>query len=303
MGYPGAAAPGVGMATLAAERAEVDGDVTTKNNPVDRAQAEDVPAGADVVVLDVPAGAEDLDADVSGATGDMAAAVVDAADELAAAVLDPAGEEAIGLRDAVRDETDPAAAAEPATRELVIDDLLDDAHTDSVPVAVAMSVAVVPAAAAVPLVTEPVTAGFVDAPLRSQVRAARRLQARKVGRLVRHIELYSLLKVALFFYTCMLIVGVIAGVLLWAMLQKSGAVNSIEGFVGQIFLLENFHLEGRQIFRIGVLGGMVGVLVLTLLTVVGGLLFNLISDLTGGIRVSVVELESARPVPTRRRRR
>lgn len=142
----------------------------------------------------------------------------------------------------------------------------------------------------------------VRSPTRRQVRAARRLQARKVGRLVRHVDLWSLLKVSLLFYVCMLCVCVIAGVLLWTALQRGGAVSSVEGFIQEVFLLAEFRFEGRDMFRIGVLGGMVGVLVLTLLTVLGGLLFNLISDLTGGVRVSVVELESARPASRRNRR-
>ena len=79
-------------------------------------------------------------------------------------------------------------------------------------------------------------------------------------------------------------------------------MSSIEGFIESVFLVEDFRFEGGDIFRIGVLGGMVGVLVLTLLTVLAGGLFNLISDLTGGVRVSVVQLESSRPVPARRRR-
>ena len=98
------------------------------------------------------------------------------------------------------------------------------------------------------------------------------------------------------------VVGTIAGVIIWSALQRAGAVSSIEGFIESVFLVEDFRFEGGDIFRIGVLGGMVGVLVLTLLTVLAGGLFNLISDLTGGVRVSVVQLESARPVPARRRR-
>ena len=34
-------------------------------------------------------------------------------------------------------------------------------------------------------------------------------QARKVGRLVRHVDLWSLLKVALLFYTCLAMAGVV----------------------------------------------------------------------------------------------
>ena len=298
------------MATLAAERTEVDIDVTPQNESAGRGHGEGPVGDTDVVVLDQAAGVDDLDT-VQPADPDHPAEVdhPSAASDLDAAVEAPAaggpGPD-LGAPSGGIAEPDPAAAADPVTRELVIDDLLGDAEGDPVPLVAAVSVAGSPAAtvAAVATVaaTPPTTPGFVDAPLRSQVRAARRLQARKVGRLVRHIELYSLLKVSLLFYTCMLIVGVIAGVLLWSMLHKSGAVSSVEGFVGEIFLLENFHLEGRQIFRIGVLAGMVGVLVLTMVTLVGGLLFNLISDLTGGIRVSVVELESARPVPSRGRR-
>lgn len=170
-----------------------------------------------------------------------------------------------------------------AVKELDVDDLLVEVR----PPAPAPAPRVVPA---------------VAVPTRRQVRAARRLQARKVGRLVRHIDLWSLLKVSLLFYVCMLLVGVVAAVLVWSALQRSGAVGSVEGFVEEIFLLENFRFEGTEMFRIAVLGGMVGVLVATLLTVLGGLLFNLISDLTGGVRVSVVQLESARVAPRRSRR-
>lgn len=132
-------------------------------------------------------------------------------------------------------------------------------------------------------------------PRRAEVRAARRLQARKVGRLVRHIDLWSLLKVVLLFYTCMLVVGAVAGALVWRVLERRGTIASVEGFVEQGFALDQFRLEGGLIFRIGLLGGLAGVLVFSLLTVLAGMLFNLISDLTGGVRLSVVELESARP--------
>lgn len=143
------------------------------------------------------------------------------------------------------------------------------------------------------------TGATLRVPRRAEVRAARRLQARKVGRLVRHIDLWSLLKVVLLFYVCLLMVGAVAGALVWRVLTRAGTIGSIEGFVEQIFVLEDFRFDGGQIFRIGLLGGLVGVLVLSLLTVLAGMLFNLISDLTGGIRLSVVELESARPVTHR----
>ena len=182
----------------------------------------------------------------------------------------------------------PAAASAGSHRaqEVDVDDLLGVVETPPPAVPGSRSQGTVPVLAT---------------PRRVEVRAARRLQARKVGRLIRHVELWSLLKVALLFYVCMLLVGAVAGVLVWSVLQRNGAVASTEGFIEQVFLLDNFRFEGTIMFRLGILAGLIGVLVLSLVTVLGGLLFNLISDLTGGIRVSVVELESARPLPLRGR--
>jgi hypothetical protein len=42
------------------------------------------------------------------------------------------------------------------------------------------------------------------------------------------------------------------------------------------------------------------VLVATLVWCLGAMVFNLVSDLVGGIRVTVVEEETARPAPVRR---
>jgi hypothetical protein len=149
--------------------------------------------------------------------------------------------------------------------------------------------------------TRPGTVLRVPVPNRRQRQAARRLQARKVGRLVRHLDLWSLMKIALMFYAASLVVAMVAGTLLWTVLQRSGAVGSVEDFIKEAFALESFNFDGPLIFRLGVFGGMVAVLLATLVTVLLGLMFNLISDLTGGLRVSVVEEETTRPAPPRRR--
>ena len=52
----------------------------------------------------------------------------------------------------------------------------------------------------------------------------RRLRARKVRRLVRHIEPWSVLKVGLLFNFCMWIVTMVAGVLLWNAAETAGCL-------------------------------------------------------------------------------
>ena len=60
-----------------------------------------------------------------------------------------------------------------------------------------------------------------------------------------------------------------------------------------LFALESFEFDTDQIFRIFTLGGLVLVVGGTALTVVLVVLFNLISDLTGGVRFTMVEEETA----------
>jgi len=130
----------------------------------------------------------------------------------------------------------------------------------------------------------------------------RRLRARKVRRLVRHIEPWSVLKVGLLFNFCMWIVTMVAGVLLWNAAVTSGVISDIEQFATEIFALETFEFNGEQIFEAVALGGLVVAVGLTGFMVLVAILLNLISDLTGGIRVTVVEEETARPISTLPRR-
>lgn len=130
----------------------------------------------------------------------------------------------------------------------------------------------------------------------------RRLRARKVRRLVRHIEPWSVLKVGLLFNFCMWVVTMVAGVLLWNAAQTSGVITDIEQFAEELFALEDFSFEGERIFEAVALGGLVLAVTATGFLVLIAILLNLISDLTGGIRVTVVEEETARPISTLPRR-
>ena len=130
----------------------------------------------------------------------------------------------------------------------------------------------------------------------------RRLRARKVRRLVRHIEPWSILKVSLLFFFSLWVVAMVAGVLLWNAAVASGVIGDIENFTQELFALEEFALVGEEIFRAAAIGGLVLSVAATGFAVLIAILLNLISDLTGGIRVTVVEEETARPISTLPRR-
>tara|TARA_B100000700_G_scaffold118687_1_gene133461 strand:- start:972 stop:1763 length:792 start_codon:yes stop_codon:yes gene_type:complete len=126
-------------------------------------------------------------------------------------------------------------------------------------------------------------------------------RVRRVRRLVRHIEPWSVLKVSLVFYLCVWGLMVIATRMLWSAADEAGTIEKVESFIEELFALETFEFDTSQIFRIFVLGGLVLVVGGIGVTVILVILFNLISDLTGGVRFTMVEEETA--VRQRRLRR
>ncbi len=155
--------------------------------------------------------------------------------------------------------------------------------------------------------TEPQPARSSQQPQRSQNalatllerRTLKRLRARRVRRLVRHVEPWSVLKMSLIFYFCLWVILLTAGVILWNFAVTSGTVENLENFIEELFALETFSLNADQIFRVSALGGLVMVVAGSGFTVLMAVLFNLISDLIGGVRITVVEEETARPRPKR----
>jgi hypothetical protein len=125
-------------------------------------------------------------------------------------------------------------------------------------------------------------------------RAMGKLRARKVRRVIRHVDPWSVLKLSLLFYLCLFLVVMVAGVLLWSLASSAGTIGDVEGFIKDLGAFDTFTFEGPQIFRACALGGLILVLVGTGLNVLIAVLFNLISDLVGGIRVTVIEEETIR---------
>ncbi|MEO7556018.1 MAG: DUF3566 domain-containing protein [Acidimicrobiales bacterium] len=129
---------------------------------------------------------------------------------------------------------------------------------------------------------------------RRERKAMGRLRARKVSRVVRHVDPWALLKISLLFYFCLFVVAMVSGVVLWALASQTGTVHSLEGFVKEAFAFKTFTFDGTKLFRASLLGGLVLVIAGAALNVLLCVLFNLISDLIGGIRVQVIEEETAR---------
>ena len=204
-----------------------------------------------------------------------------------------------------------------------------------------------------------------DAPKKKAPKAPK-VRARKVRRIVRHIEPWSVLKISVLFFLSLFLIICVASALLWNAARSAGAIDDVESFItslgfgncedvageetsdapitsttidgsqpqlggstttvpvvadptderstipdedgecaeGQV-LVGGFKFEDERIFQSFALGGIVLVLAGAAFSVVLALLFNLISDLTGGVRVTVLEEDppprrTGSPVPTAR---
>jgi hypothetical protein len=120
---------------------------------------------------------------------------------------------------------------------------------------------------------------------------ARRPRVRKVSRVVRRIDPWTVLKVSVIFWLLTYAVLLVAGVLLWNLANTTGTVENVEGFIRDLFALETFEFDGDRIFRASWVLGAVMVVAGTGLNLVGCVLFNLITDLVGGVRITVLEEE------------
>lgn len=118
-------------------------------------------------------------------------------------------------------------------------------------------------------------------------------QGRRVRRVVRRIDTWSVLKVAGLFSLSLVLVLLIAGILLWLAGSAVGAIGSVEKFMGAIGF-EDFRFVGGQLLRGFVAAGLVLVIMGTGLAVLMAVIYNLISDVVGGIELTVLE-EDLRP--------
>jgi hypothetical protein len=118
----------------------------------------------------------------------------------------------------------------------------------------------------------------------------RRPRVRRVTRVVRHVDPWSVFKVALVFNLILYIVLLTAGVLLWNVAYATGTVDNLERFF-ESFGWSNFEFHGGAIYHASWIAGLFGVIGLTGAIVLAATLFNLITDLVGGIRMTVLEEE------------
>lgn len=114
---------------------------------------------------------------------------------------------------------------------------------------------------------------------------------------MRKIAPLSVLKFSLLFYLCLMLIVLFAMVIVYGVLSAAGAIDSLEEVLGYVFGTgttstggaEPIEIDGGTVFMWGLFGGLVFVVVWSAITVFLALVYNLISDLVGGVEVTLAD--------------
>jgi hypothetical protein len=123
-----------------------------------------------------------------------------------------------------------------------------------------------------------------------------KLKARKVRRVVRHVDPWSVLRFSILFHVVIFGALLLSAVLVWNAAELAGVVENLESLIAELGSLDEFVIDESAVFRAALVGSAMMTLASSVLLVLLGVVFNLISDLTGGIRFTVIEEERVRTV-------
>jgi Transmembrane domain of unknown function (DUF3566) len=115
-------------------------------------------------------------------------------------------------------------------------------------------------------------------------------RSRKARVVLRKVEPWSVFKISFLFYLCVMVVIIGAMMILYAILGAIGALDSLTRLIRDVSLGDpSFEINGAWLFTRGLSIGLVLVLLWTLINVFIVFLYNLLSDVVGGIEVTLSE--------------
>jgi len=113
------------------------------------------------------------------------------------------------------------------------------------------------------------------------------MPVRRVRRIIRKIDPWTVLKVTFVLNTVGAMVWVLGVWVAWSIAVQRGIPEAFVDFFGRLTIAVS--PDGELYFRVVVMMGIIGVIVFTAMMTLAAVLYNLISDVVGGVEVIVLE--------------
>ncbi len=121
---------------------------------------------------------------------------------------------------------------------------------------------------------------------------------RRVRRIIRKIDPWTALKVSAVTWAVLALALVLGIVIFWSILERAGIPDRLTDFMIEITLIDEGtrpFANTEQFLRFAIFGSVVWWIMMTGMTVAGAVIYNLVSDVVGGLEVVVLE-ETLNPV-------
>jgi Transmembrane domain of unknown function (DUF3566) len=123
-----------------------------------------------------------------------------------------------------------------------------------------------------------------------------RKAARRTRVVIRSVSPLSVLKLSLIFYFCVMLIVYFALLIVYMILSAAGAIDAFGRVLGNLFAKGNstlgpapVHIDGKAVFTVLFLAGCVLTVVWSLINVFLAFLYNLTSDIVGGVEVTLAQ--------------
>jgi hypothetical protein len=145
-----------------------------------------------------------------------------------------------------------------------------------------------PADQATVALPEPAPAGTPLRTERGRPKPSSPARSRQARVVVRKVGPWSVLKISFLFYLCVMVVIIGAMMILYAILGAIGVLDNT-AFLVELGFGDDFKIHGDWLFSRGLAIGLGLVVLWTLINVFIVLMYNLLSDIVGGIEVTLSE--------------
>ena len=126
-----------------------------------------------------------------------------------------------------------------------------------------------------------------------------RKAARRTRVVIRSVSPLSVLKLSLVFYFCVMLILYFALLIVYMILSAAGAIDAFGRVLGNLFAKGNstlgpapVHIDGKLVFTYLFIAGCVFTVAWSLINVFLAFLYNLTSDIVGGVEVTLAQKPS-----------